>query len=114
MRVYIDNQLAGDVDADPNGNWLFKGSAPIAPGTHTLRADEIDSTGNVISRAELPFLREEAEKVIAAAGAADSNEQPAAPAVAQAAATAGADEIAGLKAQLAAVQERIEKLSSKD
>lgn len=82
VRFYIDNQLAGDVDADANGNWLFKGSAPIAPGTHTLRADEIDGTGKVISRAELPFLREEAEKVIAAAGAADSNEQPAAPAVA--------------------------------
>ncbi|MFT3673854.1 LysM peptidoglycan-binding domain-containing protein [Aestuariivirga sp.] len=66
VRFYVDNQLAGDVKSDEQGNWLFKGTAPIAPGKHMLRADEIDATGKVISRAELPFLREEANKVIAA------------------------------------------------
>lgn len=76
VRFYVDNQVAGDVTADPAGNWLFKGSTPIAPGTHTLRADEIDATGKVISRAELPFLREEAEKVVAAAETAPATEQP--------------------------------------
>ena len=66
VRFYVDNQLAGDVKSDEQGNWLFKGTTPIAPGKHMLRADEIDATGKVISRAELPFLREEANKVIAA------------------------------------------------
>jgi nucleoid-associated protein YgaU len=78
VRFYVDNQLAGDVTSDPAGNWLFKGSSPIAAGTHTLRADEIDATGKVISRAELPFLREEAEKVLASA-----SETGGAPAAAQ-------------------------------
>jgi nucleoid-associated protein YgaU len=70
VRFYVDNQVIGDVKSDEQGNWLFKGTAPIAAGTHTLRADEIDGTGKVLSRAELPFLREEPEKVIAAAEAA--------------------------------------------
>ena len=37
----------------------------IAPGTHDLRADQIDKTGKVIARIELPFLRENAEAVAA-------------------------------------------------
>lgn len=74
VRFYVDNQAVGDAKADEAGNWLFQGSTPIAAGTHMLRADEIDATGKVLSRAELPFLREEAEKVIAAAEA----QQPAA------------------------------------
>lgn len=48
------------------------------------------------------------------AATAAEGEKSAVPAAAQPAATAGADEIAELKAQLAAVQQRIEKLSSKD
>ncbi len=71
VRFYIDNQIAGDAKADDAGNWLFKGSNPITPGTHALRADEIDATGKVLSRAELPFLREDAGKVVAAAQAAE-------------------------------------------
>jgi nucleoid-associated protein YgaU len=69
VRFYVDNQVVGDAKSDEIGNWLFQGATPIAPGTHTLRADEIDSTGKVLSRAELPFLREEVGKVIAAAEA---------------------------------------------
>jgi nucleoid-associated protein YgaU len=76
VRFYVDNKVAGDVTADALGNWLFKGTAPIAPGTHTLRADEIDGTGKVISRAELPFLREEAGKVIASTEAQPAAAQP--------------------------------------
>ncbi len=84
VRFYVDNQVVGDTKADDAGNWIFKGSTPIAPGTHTLRADEIDAVGKVLSRAELPFLREEAEKVIAAT----ETEQPAALPVAPAQETA--------------------------
>ena len=69
VRFYVDNQVVGDAKADADGNWMFQGSSPIAPGTHALRADEIDGTGKVLSRAEIPFLREEVEKVIAAAEA---------------------------------------------
>jgi nucleoid-associated protein YgaU len=67
VRFYVDNQAVGDTKADEQGNWIFQGQSPIAPGNHSLRADEIDGTGKVLSRAETPFLREEVEKVVAAA-----------------------------------------------
>jgi nucleoid-associated protein YgaU len=107
VRFYVDNAAIGDAKPDATGHWLFKGQSPIAAGTHTLRADEIDAAGKVVSRAETPFLREAPEKVIAAAGqdagtapaAAPAAEQqasadpaaapqPAAPAAAEAAASA--------------------------
>jgi nucleoid-associated protein YgaU len=78
VRFYVDNQVVGDATADAAGNWQFMGAAPIAAGTHTLRADEIDSTGKVLSRAEIPFLREEVEKVIAATQAPAVQQVPAA------------------------------------
>lgn len=96
VRFYVDNQAVGDTKADEAGNWLFQGSSPIAAGTHMLRADEIDANGKVLSRAELPFLREEAEKVIAAAEA----QQP----DAAVAATAEPDQVQPKSAEPAAVE----------
>lgn len=65
VRLYIDNDISGEVTADVAGNWRFDAVAPLKPGTHTLRADEVDASGKVTSRAETPFLREKPEKVIA-------------------------------------------------
>lgn len=67
VRFYVDNAPVGETIADAKGQWQFKGAAPIAAGTHLLRADEVDATGKVLSRIEQPFLREEPEKVLAAA-----------------------------------------------
>ncbi len=74
VRFYIDNNLAGEVPVDANGNWIFKGTTSVAAGTHTLRADEVGSDGLVKSRVELPFLREDQSKV-----AAIENVTPSAP-----------------------------------
>jgi nucleoid-associated protein YgaU len=65
IRLYVDNALAGEVQSDAQGKWTFNGRNAIAAGTHTLRADEVDSADKVISRVELPFQREEAAKVAA-------------------------------------------------
>jgi nucleoid-associated protein YgaU len=66
IRLYIDNTIAGEMKADDNGKWVYKGEAKVAAGTHSLRADEIAVDGSVASRVELPFLREELAKVAAA------------------------------------------------
>ena len=63
VRIYVDNAPAGEVQASNDGKWTFNGSTAIAAGTHTLRADEMDTSGKVASRIELPFQREAAEKV---------------------------------------------------
>lgn len=67
VRFYVDNALVGETKADVQGQWRFAGASTIAAGTHTLRADAIDAAGKVASRVELPFLREEVAKVVAAA-----------------------------------------------
>ncbi len=65
VRFYVDNTLAGDTEADSSGRWIFKGGAAVAAGQHVLRADQVDAAGKVLSRIELPFLRESEETVAA-------------------------------------------------
>jgi nucleoid-associated protein YgaU len=65
VRLYVDNAAIGEAKSGADGRWSFAGAAQIAAGNHTLRADEIDASGAVASRVELPFFREEAAKVAA-------------------------------------------------
>lgn len=75
VRLYVDNNSAGEVKSDGDGRWMFAGTSAVVAGTHMLRADEIGPDGKVSSRVELPFLREEPAKVAAV--------QPAAPVAAE-------------------------------
>jgi nucleoid-associated protein YgaU len=72
VRFYVDNLAAGEGMADAAGNWSFRGTSAVSPGNHTLRADALDGAGKVISRVELPFLREAPAKI--AASQAKANE----------------------------------------
>ena len=65
IRLYVDNRDVGDAIVDSGGGWSFAGTNIIKPGTHTLRADQIDKAGKVMARIELPFQREDAEAVAA-------------------------------------------------
>ena len=71
VRLYIDNQAAGEMTTDASGHWMFGAQIKVAPGRHTLRADEISADGKVKSRVELPFLREDTAKIasVSASGA---------------------------------------------
>jgi nucleoid-associated protein YgaU len=68
VRLYLDNGLIATVPVSENGTWEL-GSDAIAAGTYTLRADEVDANGTVVSRFETPFKREAAADLIAAAPA---------------------------------------------
>lgn len=57
VRVYIDNKPAGDAVAGPNGRWTLTPTAPVAPGPHQLRLDQLNAGGQVTARVELPFAR---------------------------------------------------------
>lgn len=76
VRLYVDNGSVGDAIVDSQGNWTFAGSDIIAPGTHSLRADQIDSTGKVMARIELPFQREDAAAVAALNAPAEPEPAP--------------------------------------
>ncbi|WP_164860828.1 LysM peptidoglycan-binding domain-containing protein [Parasedimentitalea marina] len=60
VRVYLDNSPVADIQAADDGSW--KGQlSDVAPGIYTLRLDELDTEGKVLSRLETPFKREAPE-----------------------------------------------------
>ncbi|MCQ4161052.1 LysM peptidoglycan-binding domain-containing protein [Roseomonas sp. GC11] len=59
VRVYIDQNHAGDTRADSQGRWSVTPEATPEPGLHTLRVEQITPRGQVAARLELPFQREE-------------------------------------------------------
>lgn len=57
VRVYIDQDHAGDARASAEGRWSLQPEAGTAPGLHTLRVDQLGEQGRVAARVELPFQR---------------------------------------------------------
>ena len=55
ISAYIDNELIGITTVMPDGTWQLVPTVQVALGLHTLRIDQIDLTGQVISRLETPF-----------------------------------------------------------
>jgi len=62
VRVYLDNQLLIDTAIEDGGQWRTE-LPEVDTGTYTLRVDELDASGAVISRAETPFRREPVESI---------------------------------------------------
>ena len=62
VRIYLDNQSIATSKISANGYWSLELS-DIEPGIYTLRVDELNATGDVVSRAEIPFKREAAEEL---------------------------------------------------
>ena len=60
VRLYLDNQPVQLAQIDEGGGWSTQ-LPQVDPGTYTLRVDEVSETGDVLSRVETPFLREEPE-----------------------------------------------------
>jgi nucleoid-associated protein YgaU len=57
VRLYVDNVGVGDAVVDGHGRWMLLPRAPVGTGEHRLRADEVGTRGQVVSRVELPFER---------------------------------------------------------
>ncbi len=62
VRVYIDNAAVLETEVGGAGTWDGR-LTDVAPGLYTLRVDQIDATGAVASRIQIPFLREPAGTV---------------------------------------------------
>jgi nucleoid-associated protein YgaU len=60
VLVYLDNAAAGQFVAAANGSWSG-GLEAVLPGVYTLRLDEVNAAGKVLSRLETPFKREAPE-----------------------------------------------------
>lgn len=68
VLIYLDNALVTSAPVGADGIWST--SLPgVSPGIYTLRLDEVDGTGKVLSRIETPFKREDRDEVAAIAAA---------------------------------------------
>jgi nucleoid-associated protein YgaU len=65
VRVYVSGRFTGEAQADDAGRWQLTPGREIAAGTHALRADQVAGDGKVVQRIELPFLREQPERIAA-------------------------------------------------
>ncbi len=70
VRIYLDNEPLGDAVADAHGRWSFQPERPLSPGSYRLRADELESSGRVARRIEIPFSRADAIIDLPASGIA--------------------------------------------
>ncbi len=57
VRAYVDGKLVGRAESGSDGQWKVVPDAEIEPGVHVLRVDQVDESGKVLARVELPFAR---------------------------------------------------------
>jgi nucleoid-associated protein YgaU len=57
VRIYVDNRPAALVVGDAKGGWSSGLGEALAPGTYTLRLDQLDAEGQAVARIETPFTR---------------------------------------------------------
>lgn len=68
VLIYLDNAPVTSALVGADGIWST-GLPGVRPGIYTLRLDEVDATGKVLSRIETPFKREDRDEVAAIAAA---------------------------------------------
>ena len=64
VRVYLDNSPLLTADVDEGGQWRTE-LPEVDEGVYTLRVDQLDASGAVVSRVETPFKREPVEAIAA-------------------------------------------------
>ncbi|WP_114965185.1 LysM peptidoglycan-binding domain-containing protein [Alkalilacustris brevis] len=75
VRLYLDNEVLDTVEIAEDGGW--RSALPqIDTGVYTLRADELAATGEVVSRFETPFQREDPALLAGLAAAESGDDAP--------------------------------------
>jgi len=64
VRIYIDNRPVTEAVVGADGIWA-SGLPEVATGVYTMRVDQVNAAGAVVSRIETPFLREERATIAA-------------------------------------------------
>lgn len=75
LRLYLDNAEQTMLTIPATGRWVAT-LPDTAPGIYTLRADQLDADGKVVSRFETPFKRETLEALAVATEAATEPASP--------------------------------------
>ena len=78
VRIYIDNRAVTSAPVDARGTW--RSDLPdVDTGVYTLRVDEVSEEGEVTSRIETPFKREDVAALPAGGGDSGADGPPAPP-----------------------------------
>jgi hypothetical protein len=64
LQAYLDNAPIASAESGIDGRWIARPEAPVEPGLHWLRIDQLDADGNVVSRVETPFQRAESHEIV--------------------------------------------------
>jgi nucleoid-associated protein YgaU len=73
VRVYLDDKPLGEAKPSPSGTWLLQATRDLPVGTYSVRADQLDDTGSVVARSEVPFDREVEVAVLKPSAAAGTD-----------------------------------------
>jgi nucleoid-associated protein YgaU len=57
VRLYVNNQPAGEFSVAQDGTWRATLHERLEPGAYTLRLDQLDDGGKPVARLETPFMR---------------------------------------------------------
>ena len=63
LLVYLDERHVGTIESDAAGDWEVTPDDEVAPGTYTLRVDQVDPAGVVLARIETPLTRARPEEL---------------------------------------------------
>ena len=63
LLVYLDERHVGTIESDAAGDWEVTPDNEVAPGTYTLRVDQVDPAGVVLARIETPLTRARPEEL---------------------------------------------------
>ncbi|CAN7410830.1 LysM peptidoglycan-binding domain-containing protein [Rhizobium sp. LjRoot254] len=67
VRVYADDKIVAEVEANENGGFVADARMPLAVGNHTIRADVLSKDGAKVEfRASVPFFRPEGDLAVVA------------------------------------------------
>ena len=58
VTIYLDDRAIAETALGADRSWRAQPENRVEPGIYTLRVDETDSSGGVVSRLETPFQRE--------------------------------------------------------
>ncbi|WP_372614279.1 LysM peptidoglycan-binding domain-containing protein [Aquicoccus sp.] len=82
VRVYIDNRAVTTSRITADGNWRTD-LPDVDTGVYTLRIDQVDEEGKVVSRVETPFKREAPDALAEARDGSGTASGPVAPVTVQ-------------------------------
>ena len=57
VQLYLNNRFIGRTRGSDRGVWTTSPETPVEPGIYTLRVDQVDDAGKVLTRVSIPFSR---------------------------------------------------------